>query len=166
MTPDEVRLELLLTKAMISCSSDSHILWDKKRMGYKVYPTAETEHISFYNHIINNTIESAMEFTSIEYEKKGLIIDSTMCDTHNRLFDLVDASPEKTYTSIIRIAVKDVEPIVLEVTMKRFNHDKYYEVVRNITTFARSREALMKLGDVIREFAAINHEKMEFLHGR
>jgi len=153
----EIRYADMLYKAMIHNSYDSHLIWNKNRVCTNVYPGKNSEYPQFYKKLLNNSLGS------IKCPDIGGW-DDVFIEEHNSLFDAVDKNDKKTYTSIVKLSIDNID-ITLEILMQRFNSNKYYEVIRNITDFSRNREALMDLEKTLANLANTDYQIRSFING-
>lgn len=163
-----IRHDLLMYEAMIKTSYDSHIIWDKDRRCLYVYPSDETSYPEFYKQLVGKTLDETIDIMH-ELVNSGMSeeeIKGDMVIQYNKLFNAIDENPLKTYHTIVRACLSKKNTIVLEIVMQKFNSDKYYSVIRNITDFSRSREALINMETALKSFAKIQNEKREFIYGK
>jgi hypothetical protein len=144
---------------MVENSYDSHIIWNKERKALRVYPSLRNKYKDFYSEILGNKLNE------IDY-KKYLLTDKILTE-HDILFDEVDKAADKTFMvgTIFKIDNGDGTHRKLQVLMQRFNSNKFYETIRDVTDFYVSKnEALNNLAEVIETRKELNYKIRESLY--
>jgi len=149
----ESRFDSLLLGSVVSNSYDTHLLWDKDRICFKAYPSSSIpeEKAEFYKSLVGHRLENLEHGYNILTEKQ--ILD------HYKLFDEIDNNDgEGIVGSTFKVVTPDGKETVLQVLMQRFNSNKFYETIRDVTDFYKEESnALQELANAIEGTYQLNY---------
>jgi len=162
----EPRFESLLLESMVSNSYDTHLLWDKDRVCFKAYPSTSVGDVKarYYKSLIGHRIE--------EVEGSIDVLTQDQIEDHYRLFDEIDENCTNgdclaVVGSTFRVTEPDGRNIILQVLMQRFNSNKFYQTIRDVTDFyEQESDAMEVLAEAIDVRYKLNHNIRKEISGK
>lgn len=135
----EAREKALKLTEYISLSEDAHVILNSKEHNYAVYEIEPSD-------VVSRQFPELLDIKGVELAKVSFMDDKALKEIIP-ILEEIDADP----TKVIRTEkIIDICGVVIEIIFKRFNSNKFYVNIRNITASRKEAEKAYAL-DVLKE---------------